>query len=62
MGENMNKGIDGVKFCDYEEEVNEWIAKNDDKIVIDVKVTSTYNIREEIPMTGFLIVWTYPSI
>jgi hypothetical protein len=53
------RSIQGVKFCEYEDDVNRWIKENPDKKVLDVKVTSTYNYHREIDIVGFLILWAH---
>ncbi|WP_167880965.1 hypothetical protein [Methanococcoides sp. AM1] len=52
-----SKSIDGVKFCEYEKDVNNWIENNPDKIVVDVKLTSTYNAKWEELHYGCLILY-----
>jgi hypothetical protein len=43
----MCEEVDGVKFCEYAEDVNKWIANNPDKVVVDVKLSSAYNVESE---------------
>ena len=43
----MSEEVDGVEFHECAEDVNRWIANNPDKVVVDVKLSSAYNVRRE---------------
>lgn len=50
-----NRSIDGVKFCEFEEDANAWILNNPDKKVIDVKFSTLYATNEERKVYSLLI-------
>ena len=50
-----NRSIDGVKFCEFEEDANAWISSNPDKKVIDVKFSTLYATNEERKVYSLLI-------
>ena len=43
----MSDNIDGVKFCKHDSDVNHWIEENSDKVVVDVKMDSSYDASHE---------------
>ena len=54
---SIESSIDGVRFCEDEEEVNNWISDNPDKKVIDIKFSNVYDYRNEAKRYSCLILY-----